>query len=762
MRKRLSILAAVALLCWSDASLAESRFALVIGISKYDGRPLDQAALDAKLVADALENARFKVVRAPEATHSDMRRKLDEVVELVEGGQDATVFVYYAGHAAQVNGTTWLIPRDATDLLGKTSRRSVFEERTRPADVIIRDLVEAGARKIVFVLDACRDDPGRPTVGLTRLNIAAPAGVRVLVAFAAAEGEVASETSGFAGSMVKAMMTPGLKFMEAMSRITDEVEERTRNTRRPQKPAIFGQVDLILVPQDAASQVRNVDAAGTGSTTSPSAGSSIIPPPAESSGSCAELTAEARLRRYFSSGTPAQLRGLAAKGNGEALYLIGLAHSIGSHGFVRDRVLAEDALREAVARGEHKAINSLGYSYAMDADGPKNYAIGNAWFATGRKLGLGTATRNLAIAHRDGNGMKRDLKTAEQLFVEAANQGNSCALRDAARLYVVEEYGQIDRAKARSYYELGSKVNDHDAIVDLAQSYRFGLAADRSDAAPRKALDILSEAAEKGCAKCWGEGASIAAGNELGGVNDEFAFAFYERGWKANDTPSTLEFARRLKSGKGATADPARAVAVYAKASASPDKYLAFQAAGSLGQLYAKGEGIRRDPVAAARLLRQVLIHDKAGDPDRHKVYEPNYWGYGQELAKLIEGGDVSSERTDEANALRLRYGPADGMKRFTVPIDCSGQKIPFDFYVINWSRPNDETPVDVQAAWLREERGCKFPPDVLDTFRKLKKIARESQLCYTDLTVYALGANATGGQQPMATKICRPVSPSK
>lgn len=86
-------------------------------------------------------------------------------------------------------------------------------------------------------------------------------------------------------------------------------------------------------------------------------------------------------------------------------------------------------------------------------------------------------------------------------------------------------------------------------------------------------------------------------------------------------------------------------------------------------------------------------------------------------------------------------------MKRFTIPCDFGNQKHPFHVYV---GKPLSEShPLKYQAAWLKEERGGKIPNDVMESFKKLQKIAEENNVSFEDLCVYALGNAAAQKEQP-------------
>jgi hypothetical protein len=77
-------------------------------------------------------------------------------------------------------------------------------------------------------------------------------------------------------------------------------------------------------------------------------------------------------------------------------------------------------------------------------------------------------------------------------------------------------------------------------------------------------------------------------------------------------------------------------------------------------------------------------------------------------------------------------------MKRFTVPIEFAGKKYPYFVYVM--SGPRGYAEVQDQFRWVEEMRGGKVPQDVRDSFRRLNEIAKENNVDFMELTVYALG----------------------
>jgi Domain of unknown function (DUF2610) len=79
-------------------------------------------------------------------------------------------------------------------------------------------------------------------------------------------------------------------------------------------------------------------------------------------------------------------------------------------------------------------------------------------------------------------------------------------------------------------------------------------------------------------------------------------------------------------------------------------------------------------------------------------------------------------------------------MKRFTVPCDFGSKKWPFHIYV---GEPAPyRHPLANQSHWLSRERGGLMPVEVMDSFEKLHTIAKNNNVSFEDLCVYALATS--------------------
>lgn len=131
------------------------RYALVIGNSTYDWKPLVNPVNDARDVAGALTRAGFSssnVTLLLNANNQQLRRSVREFVESIRPGDFA--LLYYSGHGIEIRGENYLLPVD----LPSNATEILVQDEAVSAQRILTDLTLQGARVKVLILDACRDN----------------------------------------------------------------------------------------------------------------------------------------------------------------------------------------------------------------------------------------------------------------------------------------------------------------------------------------------------------------------------------------------------------------------------------------------------------------------------------------------------------------------------------------------------------------------------------------------------------------------------
>lgn len=220
-------------------AISETRVAMVIGNSNYQhASQLSNPRNDAEAVANALQELGFDVFQGTDLTLSGFDQILRKFTQSLTSADVALVF--YAGHGAQVDGTNYLIPVDATlDNVSDLTQRAVSLRQ-------IREVMERRPRINLLFFDACRNDPfllklsKKPRANSRALtpgwaNVAPARGT--YISFASAEGETASDGEGnnspFTKSLLKHIGTQGKDVQLMMRDVRQEVIDATNGSQVP-------------------------------------------------------------------------------------------------------------------------------------------------------------------------------------------------------------------------------------------------------------------------------------------------------------------------------------------------------------------------------------------------------------------------------------------------------------------------------------------------------------------------------------------------
>src|SRR4051812_36259783 len=195
------IFAVAASLCLLAATLssaqAEPRIALVIGNSNYGSEigKLPNPVNDAALMASALQQTGFTVIKVSDADQKQMKRAIADFGDkLAAAGPKATGLFFYAGHGVQVQGQNYLVPIGAQiDKEADVSIESVT------ADDVMAQMEFAANQVNIIILDACRNNPvarsmRSATRGLAPMQSTSVRGT--FIAYSTSPGQTAADGTG--------------------------------------------------------------------------------------------------------------------------------------------------------------------------------------------------------------------------------------------------------------------------------------------------------------------------------------------------------------------------------------------------------------------------------------------------------------------------------------------------------------------------------------------------------------------------------------
>ena len=259
---------------------AEKRVALLLGNQAYTSEigPLANPHNDVALLEKALKSLGFEVASVRDAGLADMHQAINAYVRRTrEAGPGAVGFLYYAGHGASDSAINYLIPVDV-----KSAEEGDLWDRSLRVTEIVRKLkAEAGNATHFVVLDACRNTlklrkAGSKAVVQSRGLIRVTEEAGMLIAYATAEGELASDVGVGAGPYARVLaeeiVKPGVEAVTMFRNVQRRVRAAIRQEPHLQFSAL-GDVYLagakpgaILPPPPQLSEVERAWAAVKDST----------------------------------------------------------------------------------------------------------------------------------------------------------------------------------------------------------------------------------------------------------------------------------------------------------------------------------------------------------------------------------------------------------------------------------------------------------------------------------------------------------------
>jgi len=500
----------------------EGRVALLIGNQNYTtelGR-LTNPLNDVALLERALKGLGFDVVVVRDAGLAQLHQAVNAYARRVRAaGAKALGFFYYSGHGAADAGTNYLVPVDTRT----TETAELWDQSLRLTEITRKLKSEAANATHFVVFDACRN-----TLKLTKAGwrgLVQPKGFvpivqesGMLIAYATAEGELASDVGAGAGPYAKVLaeeiVRPGVEAVNMFRR----VQVRVRST--------IGQEPWL-----GFNALGEVYFAGLGVK---------APPP---SADAPEKKA-AQAQRDFEEGD---------------------RHYHG-RGVSRDYVKARHAYQRAAVAGHVGAMNMLGWLYETGYGTPTDYAKARAWYEKAAANSHAPSMVNLARLHREGWGTPQDYAKARELYEKAAAAGNADGMAGLGWLHQHGWGVPLDYAKARELYEKGVAKGGSSAMNNLGVMHERGLGVPRDFAKARE----------------WYERSAAAgndfAMNNLGRVFENGwsapqdhakAREWYEKAVAANNRLARGNLARFLDQGKGGPIDAVRAARLLLEAARS-------------------------------------------------------------------------------------------------------------------------------------------------------------------------------------------------
>lgn len=239
----------------STTELKAGGSALIIANQAYGFAPLETPLHDAQGMTNRLEPIGFDVTKLTNASQSAMYETVDNFFKHSQSSD--VLFIYYAGHAVQVNGRNFIVPADATidsnDILTQ-----FFDIR-----YLIDGFSRSKARTKILILDACRDTmfSKSPNAASGLAELKAPPGT--LIAYSTMPGATAEdgegENSPYTAALLDVLFTPKVKIEDAFKEVRRRVMHATNNAQVPTESSLLLE-DFYLVGEKRKPALAKVGA----------------------------------------------------------------------------------------------------------------------------------------------------------------------------------------------------------------------------------------------------------------------------------------------------------------------------------------------------------------------------------------------------------------------------------------------------------------------------------------------------------------------
>ena len=464
---------------------ADKRVALVVGNNAYESvAKLERAVSDATSVAQSLRSMGFDVILATDLDRRALIRHLADFNGRAPSS-DLALF-YYAGHGIEIRGANYVLPVDVPAV--RDGQESLLTGEAIPTDKIVTDLQANGARAVVLVLDACRDNPfkrpgGRSIGGVRGLaRVEPPEGVFML--YSAGVGQVALDrlssadqdvNSVFTRSLLDEMSKPGATMVEIAKATQAKVRATTLEVGHLQVPAYYDQIigQLRLAPTGKESVAVSPQAApprpqpdqGT-----PAASSEPGRPPALTLTNKGFEDYLARVSRTMSVRDTVvpkaieQCDQLASAGSDDP--------DSRAPRVPLDKIDIPRATKACMAAvlqepGTPRLRNQLA-RVLLRASARADKLDGLAILSDLARDGSAVAMWKVAIAYNVGNGVKKDMTRALDWYRSAADKGLGVAMSDLGYFYAEGDGVAKNAAEAARWFERAAAVGHPGGMRNFA------------------------------------------------------------------------------------------------------------------------------------------------------------------------------------------------------------------------------------------------------------------------------------------------------
>ncbi|HEV7252876.1 MAG TPA: peptidoglycan-binding protein [Mesorhizobium sp.] len=138
------------------------------------------------------------------------------------------------------------------------------------------------------------------------------------------------------------------------------------------------------------------------------------------------------------------------------------------------------ALREAAAAGDAKALFELGARYSEGRGVTADMIAAAQWLEASAGLGFAPAQYRLGSLYEKGRGVPRDVAKARTLYQQAAEAGNAAAMHNLAVLHAMGADGATDNEEAARWFAAAAELGVKDSQFNLGILAAKGVGMERN------------------------------------------------------------------------------------------------------------------------------------------------------------------------------------------------------------------------------------------------------------------------------------------
>ncbi len=461
---------------------AEERLALLIGNSSYAVRPLANPRNDVQLLAKTLRALNFQVEIATDLSKGDLEDTLNRFGDKLTN--DSEALVYYAGHAVENKGKTYLLPIGALRSIGHPGQIS---DRAVSTDYVLEALENTPKLKLLL-LDACREEVRSFSLGRGLAPVARTKGS--VVVYATTANSTASDgwgqNSPFAASLARWIKEP-LPLETVLQKVVADVEDATDHEQSPGYTANGYRGDFYFKKPTGNEAPARSNPAPAETAQAESEAPIDTAPTETAPASTPSNLSEAEQKQILKEANAADdkkdyarvlelYQRLADAGHAEAMEQIGWIYELGE-GVAKDYASAQRWYEKAGDAGDSNGYWRIGQLYKEGGPGiEQNYASAKRWFEKAGDAGNSKGYRSIGdLYEKGGPGLEQNYATAKRWFEKAIAAGDSNGYWSIGDLY--EEGGpglEKNYATAKEWFEKAGDAGDRSGYGSIGRLYRKG------------------------------------------------------------------------------------------------------------------------------------------------------------------------------------------------------------------------------------------------------------------------------------------------